>query len=82
MWSAPSFSRAASSGIGAIEQSNADAQQRYDEIVELLLAAGYFRARIATLSPFDKVVGGKAWVFICRPPTGTGGVPMACQRAG
>ena len=60
MWSAPAFSRRESS-VGAIEQSNADAQQRYEEIVELLLAAGYFRARIATLSPFDKVVGGMAW---------------------
>ena len=60
MWSAPSFSRAESS-VGAIEQSNIDAQQRFEEIVELLLAAGYFRARIATLSPFDKVVGGMAW---------------------
>ena len=49
MWSAPSFSRAESS-VGAIEQSNIDAQQRFEEIVELLLAAGYFRARIDTLS--------------------------------
>merc|ERR1712185_750003 len=49
------------SAIDAIGASTADAQQRYAEIVELLLAAGYFRARIATLSPFDKVVGGMAW---------------------
>ena len=27
----------------------------------LLLSAGYFRARIARLSPFDKVVGGLCW---------------------
>ena len=27
------------------------------EILELLLAAGYFRARIKGLSPFDKVPG-------------------------
>ncbi len=27
----------------------------------MLLAAGYFRARLATLSPFDKVVGGMVW---------------------
>ncbi len=26
-----------------------------------MLSAGYFRARIATLSPFDKVVGGLCW---------------------
>ncbi|KAG7239113.1 hypothetical protein INR49_029993 [Caranx melampygus] len=31
------------------------------EILELLLAAGYFRARIKGLTPFDKVVGGMAW---------------------
>uniref|UniRef100_A0A673HJ18 Coiled-coil domain-containing protein 93 n=1 Tax=Sinocyclocheilus rhinocerous TaxID=307959 RepID=A0A673HJ18_9TELE len=30
-------------------------------ILELLLAAGYFRARIKGLSPFDKVVGGMTW---------------------
>lgn len=32
-----------------------------DEIMELLLAAGYFRVRIKGLSDFDKVVGGLAW---------------------
>ncbi|XP_040004744.1 coiled-coil domain-containing protein 93 [Xiphias gladius] len=31
------------------------------EILDLLLAAGYFRARIKGLSPFDKVVGGMTW---------------------
>ncbi|KPP59075.1 hypothetical protein Z043_123040 [Scleropages formosus] len=31
------------------------------DILELLLAAGYFRARIKGLSPFDKVVGGMTW---------------------
>lgn len=45
----------------ALAESAADAQARYDEIVALLLAAGYFRARIPALSPFDKVVGGMAW---------------------
>uniref|UniRef100_A0A8B9GIX0 Coiled-coil domain-containing protein 93 n=1 Tax=Amazona collaria TaxID=241587 RepID=A0A8B9GIX0_9PSIT len=29
--------------------------------MELLVAAGYFRARIKGLSPFDKVVGGMTW---------------------
>ena len=33
----------------------------FDEIVRTLLAAGYFRARIATLSEFDKAVGGLCW---------------------
>ena len=30
--------------------------KKYEEIIELLLAAGYFRARIKGLSPFDKVM--------------------------
>ena len=34
---------------------------KFDETVELLLAAGYFRARIKGLSPFDKIVGGMVW---------------------
>lgn len=36
-------------------------KQKYDEIIDLLLSAGYFRARIHTLSAFDKVVGGLCW---------------------
>lgn len=31
------------------------------QTTDLLLAAGYFRARIKGLSPFDKVVGGMTW---------------------
>lgn len=34
---------------------------KYNEIIEILLSAGYFRARINTLSEFDKVVGGLCW---------------------
>lgn len=34
---------------------------KLSEIVDLLVAAGYFRARIKGLSPFDKVVGGMTW---------------------
>ncbi|KAI1288131.1 Coiled-coil domain-containing protein 93 [Halotydeus destructor] len=33
----------------------------HDEIIQLLVAAGYFRARIKGLSPFDKIVGGITW---------------------
>ncbi|XP_076328201.1 coiled-coil domain-containing protein 93-like isoform X2 [Tachypleus tridentatus] len=36
-------------------------QVKLEETVELLLAAGYFRARIKGLSPFDKIVGGMTW---------------------
>ena len=34
---------------------------KYEAIKEMLLAAGYFRIRISTLTPFDKVVGGLCW---------------------
>lgn len=36
-------------------------KKKYEEIIEILLTAGYFRARINTLSEFDKVVGGLCW---------------------
>lgn len=36
-------------------QSDPEQQQKYEEIISLLLAGGYFRARISTLNPFDKV---------------------------
>eukprot|EP00966_Prymnesium_polylepis_P218418 5055553-Prymnesium_polylepis.1 len=42
-------------------QMTPEAQARFDEICQLLVAAGYFRARIPMLSPFDKVAGGIAW---------------------
>ena len=38
-----------------------DQMAKYEAIVELLLAAGYFRARISGLSHFDKVIGGLTW---------------------
>ena len=31
---------------------------------QMLLAAGYFRARIPKLHPFDKMLGGLAWCII------------------
>ncbi|KAL4222275.1 Coiled-coil domain-containing protein 93 [Mactra antiquata] len=34
---------------------------KLSQTIELLMAAGYFRARIKGLSPFDKVVGGMTW---------------------
>ncbi|XP_071978267.1 coiled-coil domain-containing protein 93-like [Engystomops pustulosus] len=44
-------------------ESREDEEQQVKllEILELLVAAGYFRARIKGLSPFDKVVGGMTW---------------------
>ncbi|XP_011696543.1 PREDICTED: coiled-coil domain-containing protein 93 [Wasmannia auropunctata] len=34
---------------------------KFQEIIDLLVAAGYFRARIKGLTNFDKVVGGMTW---------------------
>uniref|UniRef100_A0A3Q3ER99 Coiled-coil domain-containing protein 93 n=1 Tax=Kryptolebias marmoratus TaxID=37003 RepID=A0A3Q3ER99_KRYMA len=56
-------------GSGLRGKSSCSVETREDEeqnvklteILELLLAAGYFRARIKGLSPFDKVVGGMTW---------------------
>lgn len=42
-------------------QIDEEQQKKFEEIIELLVAAGYFRARISSLSPFDKVIGGMAW---------------------
>ena len=35
--------------------------KKLDELIGILLSAGYFRARVASLTPFDKVVGGMCW---------------------
>ena len=37
---------------------------KLQEITELLVGAGYFRARIKGLPPFDKVVGGLTWCIL------------------
>ena len=34
---------------------------KLNETIDLLVAAGYFRARIKGLSAFDKIVGGMTW---------------------
>ena len=44
-----------------LEESDPERLLKLKECCDLLLAGGYFRARIPTLSPFDKVVGGLAW---------------------
>jgi hypothetical protein len=43
------------------EEEKVYQRQKYDSIIEILITAGYFRARISTLSEFDKVVGGLCW---------------------
>lgn len=39
----------------AVLKLDPEQQAKYDEIIALLLAGGYFRARISTLDQFDKV---------------------------
>lgn len=34
---------------------------KFTQIFDLLLMAGYFRVRITGLSPLDKIIGGLAW---------------------
>ncbi|EFA78673.1 hypothetical protein PPL_08132 [Heterostelium album PN500] len=43
------------------QMEDTESEQKFQEIIELLVTGGYFRARIQGLSPFDKVVGGMAW---------------------
>jgi hypothetical protein len=38
-----------------ILNNDEDREKTYQKIVELLIAAGYFRARVGGLEPFDKV---------------------------
>ena len=33
------------------------------EVLDLLLAGGYFRARLPSITPFDKIVGGLSWAI-------------------
>eukprot|EP01114_Cavostelium_apophysatum_P015086 TRINITY_DN4043_c0_g1_i2.p1 TRINITY_DN4043_c0_g1~~TRINITY_DN4043_c0_g1_i2.p1 ORF type:complete len:216 (+),score=24.89 TRINITY_DN4043_c0_g1_i2:41-688(+) len=54
-------STAAREGTQGEPQLDEDQEKKYNEIIELLLAGGYFRARINGLSRFDKVVGGMSW---------------------
>jgi len=46
---------------GAETREDEEQGLKFEETIELLLAAGYFRARIKGLSPFDKIVGGMVW---------------------
>jgi hypothetical protein len=40
-----------------------DSEAMYSKIVDLLVVAGYFRARIQSLEPFDKILGGIVWTL-------------------
>lgn len=43
------------------ERQDAEQAAKHQEIMDILIAAGYFRARIKGLSPFDKIVGGMVY---------------------
>lgn len=47
--------------VESSEETISEAQRLSEEICQMLLAAGYFRARIPTLPAFDKMLGGLAW---------------------
>lgn len=57
--------------FGSQVETREDEEQsvKLAEILELLLAAGYFRARIKGLSPFDKV---HTVMFVLAPPCSEG----------
>ncbi|XP_050324261.1 coiled-coil domain-containing protein 93 isoform X2 [Bactrocera neohumeralis] len=46
-------------------REDVDATVKEFETFDMLVAAGYYRARIKGLSPFDKVVGGMTWCIEC-----------------
>lgn len=46
-----------------IFNNDKESEEVYNNIVELLIQAGYFRARIQSLEPFDKILGGMAWIL-------------------
>eukprot|EP00029_Vermamoeba_vermiformis_P009756 TRINITY_DN4977_c0_g1_i1.p1 TRINITY_DN4977_c0_g1~~TRINITY_DN4977_c0_g1_i1.p1 ORF type:complete len:637 (+),score=299.86 TRINITY_DN4977_c0_g1_i1:43-1953(+) len=55
-----SGSTSTQSGVGEM-QLDPEQVEKYNEIIDLLLAGGYFRARIQGLDSFDKVAGGITW---------------------
>ena len=50
-----------SNSIKTEEQEDEEQVSKYIEIIEMLVQAGYYRARINGLSSFDKIVGGMTW---------------------
>ena len=45
----------------SIAASRVEAQSRLDEIVELFVAGGYYRARFTSVNDFDRVLGALCW---------------------
>lgn len=59
------FSASASSdGLDQTSVAERTAQAKaLEQLLSTLLSAGYFRARVAALAPFDKLVGGLCWAI-------------------
>lgn len=49
--------------VSEILHNDAENEKLYEKIVELLIASGYYRARINNLEPFDKILGGITWLL-------------------
>ena len=49
--------------LNEIFNNDPERLETYNKIVELLITAGYFRARLQNLVPFDKILGGMAWTL-------------------
>jgi len=49
--------------LNEIFNNDPERLETYNKIVELLINAGYFRARLQNLVPFDKILGGMAWTL-------------------
>ena len=49
--------------VNEIFNNDPERIELYNKIVDSLINAGYFRARINTLEPFDKILGGMAWIL-------------------
>ena len=61
-WACPILSLSPSLSPSQVDIREDEEQSvKLKESIDLLLAAGYFRARIKGLSPFDKIVGGMTW---------------------
>jgi len=55
--------RVAGKGPKSDQETEPSRILKLKECCDMLLAGGYFRARIPSLSPFDKVVGGVVWAI-------------------
>ena len=49
--------------VNEIFNNDPERIELYNKIVDSLINAGYFRARVNSLEPFDKILGGMAWIL-------------------